>query len=279
MDELRYREAEGRLWSSVGVIPTERWLRLHRSDATVRVQQAGEGPAVVFVHGASNSGTSWASLVPRLNHFRCVLVDRPGCGLSPPLDAKLDIEGVRKLAASLLVDVLDALELQSTHVVATSFGGYTALRTAASHPDRIDRMVHFGWPVGAPIARLPVVMRLGSVPGLGHLMTVIPPSERAVRMLLERIGLRQALATGGLSQEGLAWYVSLLRDTGTMRNEYRGGRFISPLRGLDDRLVVSDDELALSAVRFPFCGAKATRSVAPTSPARSWRLSPTPSWS
>lgn len=89
-------------------------------------------------------------------------------------------------------------------------------------------MVHFGWPVGAPIALLPAFMRLGSVPGLGRLMTSIPPTERAVRALLARIGLGNALATGGFSDEALDCYVSLLRHTDTMRNEYAAGRFITP---------------------------------------------------
>lgn len=269
MDERRYRESERRLWVSVGVSPTEQRLHLGRNHAAVRVQEVGEGPAVVFVHGASNSGTSWASLVARLDGLRCVLLDRPGCGLSPPLGARLDVEGGRMLAESLIVDVLDALALESAHVVATSFGGYTALRTAAAHPDRIDRMVHFGWPVGAPVARLPAFMRVGNVPGLGRLMTAIPPNERAVRLLLGRIGLGHALETGGFSPEALDCYVSLLRDTDTMRNEYRGGRFISPLRGLDDRLVLSEEELAAikSPISFlwgeddPFGGAEIARQV------------------
>ena len=62
MNEARYREAERRLWESVGVTPTEQQLRLERTGVTVRVQEAGDGPAVVFVHGLSNSGVSWAPL-------------------------------------------------------------------------------------------------------------------------------------------------------------------------------------------------------------------------
>ena len=50
----------------------------------------GEGPAVVFIHGASNGGSSWASLVARLDGFRCIMLDRPGCGLSDPLPTRPD---------------------------------------------------------------------------------------------------------------------------------------------------------------------------------------------
>ena len=96
MNEARYRKAERRLWASLGVSPTERRLHLSHSGVGVRVQEAGEGPAVVFVHGGSNSGTSWAPLVAQLEDFHCILLDRPGCGLSDPLATNFDnVEQVR----------------------------------------------------------------------------------------------------------------------------------------------------------------------------------------
>src|SRR4030095_11817790 len=57
MNEARYREAEGRVWASVGVTPTEQRVRLERTGLTVRVQEVGQGPAGVLVHRASHSGT------------------------------------------------------------------------------------------------------------------------------------------------------------------------------------------------------------------------------
>ena len=240
MNEVRYREAERRLWESVGATPTEQRVHLGRTGVTVRIQEVGQGPAVVFVHGASNSGTSWAPLVARLDGLRCVMLDRPGCGLSDPLATRFD--DVPRLGAfgdTLIVDLLDALGLDRAHLVATSFGGYIALRTAAAHPDRIGRMVEFGWPVGAPIARTPLVMRLASVPTVGRLLAAVPPNERAVRAIFRSIGLRQAMDAGRVSQEILDVYLALLRDTDTMRNELKAGpRIISPIRGMNDRVLL-----------------------------------------
>ena len=246
VNEVRFREAERRLWDSVGATPTERRVHLGRSNVTVRVQEVGEGPPVLFVHGASNSGSSWASLVARLSGFRCVLLDRPGCGLSDPLVEGLnDIEGIEAYADTMIPDVLDALGLASAHVAATSYGGYFALRAAAAHPDRIDRMVEFGWTIGAPMANVPLVMRLGSVPLLGRMMARVPPNERAVRMLLRQIGLRQALESGRFTQEAIDWYLALLRDTHTMRNDIRASpRVILPIRGMNERVLLSASLLA-----------------------------------
>ena len=251
MNEVRYREAERRLWKSVGVAPTEQRLHLDRTGVTVRVQETGQGPAVVFVHGASNGGASWAPLVGRLDGFRCVMLDRPGCGLSDPLLTGFDdVARLGAFADSLIVDVLDALGLERGHVVATSFGGYMAIRAAAAHPDRIGRMVELGWTIGAPIARVPLVMRVAAVPVVGRLLASVPPNARAVRAIFRSIGLRQALEAGRISQEALDWFLALLRDTDTMRNELRAGpRVILPLRGMNDRVLLPVSLLA--KVRTP----------------------------
>ena len=240
MDEVRYLQAERRLWESVGVAPTDQRVQLRRTNITVRVQELGQGPAVVLLHGTSNSGASWAPLVARLDGFRCVVLDRPGCGLSDPLATRFaDLERLGAFADTLVVDLLDAMGLDEAHLVATSFGGYLALRAAAAHPDRVVRIVEFGWTFGAPIAGLPLLMRLASVPMVGRLLTAVPPNERAVRAMLRRIGLRQALEAGRVPQEVVGCYLALLRDTDTMRNELRAGpRLIFPFRGLDKRVLL-----------------------------------------
>ena len=246
VNEGRFRHAEQRLWDSVGYSPTERRVRLERTDCTVRIQELGDGPAVVLVHGASNGGSSWASLVARLNGFRCIMLDRPGCGLSDALPSSLEgIADIQHYADGLITDLLDALGLANAHLVATSYGGYFALRAAAAHPDRIDRIVEFSWTVGAPMATVPLLMRLGTVPGAGWLMARVPPSERAVRMMLRQIGLGAALQSGRFTQEALDWYVALLRHTHTMRNDIKASpKLVSPIRGMNEQVLLPSSLLA-----------------------------------
>ncbi len=220
MNETRYREVERRLWASVGSAPTERRLDLDRLGTTVRVQEVGDGPAVVFVHGGSASGANWAPLIGHLTGLRCVLLDRPGCGLSPPLAVDLsDAARFTAVADALVVDVIDALELPTAHVVATSLGGFFATRGAAAHPDRIDRMVEFGYTVGARLTHLPISMRIATLPGLRHAMTRLPPTRGVVRSIMRQLGHRAALKDGRVTPELLDWFLFLLRDTPTMRND------------------------------------------------------------
>lgn len=222
MNEARYLEVEQQLWASLGLDPSERHVRLPRLDTPVRVREIGDGPLVVFVHGGSASGANWAPLLPHLSGFRCVLLDRPGCGGSPPYHGDLrTVDRFLEYADTLIVDVFDALEAPTAHIVSTSLGGCFTLRGAAAHSDRVDRIVEFGYVVGAPIGRVPISMRLATMPGVRRLITSIPPTRGAVRAILRQLGLGPALADGRITDESFEWFVSLLRDTPTLRNESR----------------------------------------------------------
>ena len=251
MNESRYRSAEQALWASVGVAPTERRLTLDRTGTTVRVQEVGEGPTVVFVHGASNAGTSWAALAARLDGFHCVLLDRPGCGLSDPLTTRFDdVARLEAFADALVVDVLDALGVAQAMVVATSFGGYIGLRTAAAHPDRVTRTVLLGWSIGAPIAKTPMSMRISTVPGLGQLMLAIPPTSGMIRSMLKGVGLRGAIESGRFGPVEIQWFKAVLRDTDTMRNELRSlPPILSPIKGINESILLGD--ALLSSITTP----------------------------
>jgi 2-hydroxy-6-oxonona-2,4-dienedioate hydrolase len=250
MDEARFREAEQRVWSSRGVRPHERWGALPTGER-VRAQFVGAGPPVLFIHGATVSGTSWADLVVRLPGHQCILVDRPGCGLSDPYVApSTDTDDVAARADRLVPDVLDTFELDRAHVAATSYGGYFALRGAAAHPDRVDRIVEFSWLVGAPLASVPFVLRLVGIPGLGRLTTKVKPTRGMARRTLRQMGLAGAIDSGKFTDEMLDWFVSVIRDTDSMANEMRSSpRLVRPIAGFDTDVMLGDDLLA--GVRAP----------------------------
>jgi 2-hydroxy-6-oxonona-2,4-dienedioate hydrolase len=139
-DTAAYREAEARLQAAVGLAPpAEHQVRLDSTGTTVRVQELGEGDPVLFIHGGPNSGSTWVPLVAHLSGLRCLLVDRPGTGLSAPYP--ITAANLARIGAAFVADVLDGLGIDRAHVVASSFGGHLALRSAAATPQRFARMV------------------------------------------------------------------------------------------------------------------------------------------
>lgn len=281
----RHRAAERAYWDHVGATPTERWVDLPTSGCRVRVQELGQGPAVLFVHGVSNSGTSWGAFAARLaERYRCLLLDRPGCGLSEPFPRPVaDLAAFQANAGSLLVEVLDGLQLERAHLVGTSLGGYHVLRTAALHPDRVDRVVELGFTIGAPNGPLPLVMRMSGFTRLGKLLAGMPKPERAVRSMLRQIGLREALASGRFLDPGVAWYTSLLNHTDTMRNDIDASpAVVRPLTGVNPEVLLHDD--VLGAIRAPvllrwgaddpFGGGDVARAFAPRIPGAQLQVVP-----
>ena len=249
MNELAYRAAERRLWNSIGAQPTERRIHLDRIGVDVRVQEVGSGPPVLFIHGVATSGVSWAGLAARTAGFRCLVLDRPGTGLSQPLGRPVDPVTLAAMSDVLVADVLDALGIASAHVVASSFGGYMALRSAAATPDRVQRMVQFSWPVGAPTPTLPLFLRAMSIPGFRRLVLALPRTDRSIRMLFHQLGHRDKLRDGRITQAELGCYLALMQHTETMRHEFAPARaLISPVRGLA-RLHLPDE--VLTSVRCP----------------------------
>ena len=247
-DEAKYRRAERRLWDSVGLEPSEHRLHLQNPDVTVRVQEIGEGPPVVLIHGGSVAGTSWANLVQGLSGFRCIMLDRPGCGLSDPMpgDAgKADIEAVKRAGDLLIPDLLDALGLPSADVLGTSFGGFFALRAAAAAPERIGRVVLYSWSMGVPMDHTPLVMRFAGIPGIGQMTARMPISRAGAKLMLRQIGLKGAVDSGKFNAEMLDWFVALLRFTPTLLNEIRSTpKVITPVKGLNEAMLFTDDLLA-----------------------------------
>ncbi len=242
----RYLDAERRLWDALAVTPVDRRVTLP-SGGQLRCQEVGEGPPVVFIHGASIAGTSWSGLAANLDGLRCILVDRPGCGLSDPIvgGPLRDLASVEAYADGLLSDLLDALELDRAMVAATSYGGLFALRGAATVPERVTKLVLYSWPMGAPSELSPLVARMGSVPGMRALMTRVPMTRGMVARALRQFGLGRAIDSGAFDEDMLDWAHALLRDTDTLANDLRSSpKVFSPMRGQNQDLLLTDELLS-----------------------------------
>ena len=240
-----YVEAERRLWEHVGVRPRERWVTIS-SGGKVRVQEVGDGAPLVLLHGGSIAGSSWATLAAALTGVRCILVDRPGCGLSDPIvGAPLrDLPSVQRYADGFLRDLLDALELDRANVGATSYGGFFAFRGAAAAPERVTKLVEYSWLIGAPSEGTPLTARLAALPGVQQLMTRVPMTRSMVKSALRQFGLGRAIDSGTFDGQMLDWAYALLRHTHTLANDVRSSpQLFTPIRGQNNDLLLTDELL------------------------------------
>lgn len=150
-------------------------------EAEVRyLHRAGEGTPVLLVHGFGGSALwQWYRLVPALDRRPLVAPDLLwfGGSTSRVADHSLD-QQVRAMVA-----LLDRLGYERVDVVGISYGGLVAYELAASHPDRVRRLVVVDSP-GREYTRQDyraLCDRFG-VDHIGEIL--IPEDERGVRTLL-----------------------------------------------------------------------------------------------
>src|SRR5579885_3604422 len=119
-------------------------IKIHYNDV-------GSGYPVIMVHGAGPGASSWSNFKQNIDafaaNFRCLLVDMPQYGGSE----KLVIEGPRlTYCANVFLDLMDKLGIDKAHFVGNSMGGQVAIKLAATHPERVSKLVVIGSGTGNP---------------------------------------------------------------------------------------------------------------------------------
>jgi len=116
-------------------------LDVETSFGTTHINIAGAAdlPPLLLIHGVGLSSTQWYSNVAALSrHFRIYALDAIGqVGRSVRTHPRM----TRAEYAAWLVEVLNALKIESASVMGHSYGGWLTLNLALAFPERIDRMV------------------------------------------------------------------------------------------------------------------------------------------
>ncbi len=98
----------------------------------------GAGPALILIHGVGLDLTMWTPQVTALaEHFQIIRYDMLGHGRSERGDGHLSLSDF----VEQLDQLLDHLELASVFLAGFSMGGAVAMSFAATHPQKVSRLV------------------------------------------------------------------------------------------------------------------------------------------
>lgn len=230
-----YRAAEKRWWDECGIQPKEHFIAVPQYGIKVRILEVGEGAPALFVHGSPSGASIWSSLAGRLPQVRCLLLDRPGCGLSETIDyTHMSPVDLKTMAIATQQAVLDTLNIDRTILVGNSHGGAWTLWFAAAQAQRVERIIWDGAPGYVDGLKMGFMGWL-RFPLMGAMMSNMKTSPKSLRNSFKQMGHQASLSAGRFSDAWFDWCVSLFNDTATWRNEIGGqGRALLRGRGLAD---------------------------------------------
>lgn len=109
----------------------------------LHTRRAGQGPAVLLLHGHPQSHVMWHRVAPALaQHFTVVMMDLRGYGDSarPAPDAAHAVYSKRAMAQDAM-DVMQQHEFECFQVLAHDRGARVAHRLALDHPQAVERLL------------------------------------------------------------------------------------------------------------------------------------------
>jgi pimeloyl-ACP methyl ester carboxylesterase len=211
-------------------------IRLHGHEVAYRL--AGDGPAILLIHGITSSSETWRSVLGLLAERHTVLApDLIGHGQS----AKPRGDYSMGAYASGLRDLLVALEIESATFVGHSLGGGVAMQMAYQFPERCERLVLVS--SGGLGPEVSPLLRAATLPGSELVIPLLTKAGvlsagRGVNGLIGRLGLRpgtdlQEIARGWASladADAMGAFVQTLRasiDPGGQRVDARDRLYLA----------------------------------------------------
>ncbi|MBO0676996.1 alpha/beta hydrolase [Mycolicibacterium sp. S2-37] len=139
------------------VTPTLQYRTIHGYRRAFRI--AGEGPAILLIHGIGDNSTTWSTVQTKLaQRFTVIAPDLLGHGKSDKPRADYSVAAY----ANGMRDLLSVLDIERATVIGHSLGGGVAMQFAYQFPQLVDRLVLVG--AGGVTKDVNVALRIASLP-------------------------------------------------------------------------------------------------------------------
>ena len=182
--------------------------------------ERGRGPAALFVHGYPLNGFQWRGALERLAaHRRCLAPDLLGLGYSEAAPGQ-DLSPSAQ--AEMLVEWLDALDVDTVDLVANDSGGTVAQLLVAHHPRRVRSLLLTNCDAheNSPPAALRPVLERARAGVLADAFLVPQLADPARARSPEGLGGLAYTDPAHLTDEAIAYYFAPLVSTPERKRQF-----------------------------------------------------------
>jgi len=109
-----------------------------KDETVVHYLEAGQGPALILIHGLGSSSDAWRSCMPSLSRsYRVLALDLPGFGKSdkPKADYSLQYQ------AGVVKEFMAAVGADKAALAGNSLGGWIAALVALDSPGKVSALI------------------------------------------------------------------------------------------------------------------------------------------
>lgn len=167
--------------------------------ARARYHEAGEGPAVILLHGAGPGASGLSNFRKNVEALsakhRVIVPDFPGFGES---ENKLPAGGLFAVMGGFVRALMDQLGIERAAFVGNSMGGGVSLEMALRAPERVEKLVLMGTggsiPIFTPMLTEGLTRMVGFYAGDG-------PSMEKLRRVIDLLVYDPSAITEELMQE------------------------------------------------------------------------------
>ena len=109
------------------------------NDLKINFKVAGQGPAILLLHGWGGSSSSWIKVIETLSFkgYRVICPDFPGFGKSDSPSLAWDVSDYR----NWVVSFVKSQGLDEFFLLGHSFGGRVAIKFTLSHPEIVKALI------------------------------------------------------------------------------------------------------------------------------------------
>jgi pimeloyl-ACP methyl ester carboxylesterase len=153
-----YTQTRKKLFGMYSINPESKFVSTAGPVKKVHYLEMGKGKPLILFHGGGSHASEWINIMkPLADHYHLYVVDRPGCGLTDPINYRgIDF---RKSSVDFVSSFMEATGLSQTTFIGNSMGGYFSIVFAMDFPERVEKLILLGAPASLNYY-IPVQLRL-----------------------------------------------------------------------------------------------------------------------